>query len=248
MSNKNTKMINRIKKAIAPLTPVLLKDIPRPQTVEEGRANLRRFYGCINGRLEVRLHRKDLNNNEVQFPNGERVKDSWHYYFPEDKVYPEPHEAIVEVMKIGGYVYLSIDPDKVDNLEDLYKITKSGCFNKAHDPSFTMNLIMGGNKPIVEGTPHTISDTFRFMKEVQERLGDKYFADAWLKDPTGYRLYPNDDPALQNSGGFFYYSVEMALGERWRQINNRETRYLHWLLLGPFAPYQFGTASEELAA
>ena len=43
MTTNKTKMINCIKKAIMPLTPVLLKDIPRPQT-GAGQASCRLFF------------------------------------------------------------------------------------------------------------------------------------------------------------------------------------------------------------
>jgi hypothetical protein len=248
MSNKQLKAINRIKKAIAPLSPVLLKDIPRPQTVEEGRANLKRFYGCRDGGLVIYLSNHDLNGNVIEFPDGERVNGEWKYWNSDRSNFLQPHIAITKIVNLGSYFYVLVDPDKMSNLSDLYEITKSGRFNGAHDPSFTMNLIVGRDQPILECVATSTRETFKLLKDCQARLGEKYFADAWLKDPTAYRLYSNYDSALKRYVGFYDYSVQKGFNWRWREINNLETRYLHWLLLGPLAPYRYGDESEELAA
>jgi hypothetical protein len=248
MSNKKTKMINRVKKAIAPLTPVLLKDIPRPQTVEEGRANLRRFYGCIDGNLQVLLSRRDLSGNEIAIPNGERTNGLWCNRFPEDQEYPEPHDAVVEVMKIGPHVYVSVDPDKLECLPDLYSVTNSGCFNGAEDPSFKMNLIIGRDAPILDHTDSGLYQTWELMRECKHKAGYGGDIDSWLNDPTVFRLFSNTDVAIRRYGGFKSYAFEKDFRLRWRQMNNQETRYLHWLLLGPFAPYIFVDSDKELAA
>ena len=248
MTTNKTKMINCIKKAIMPLTPVLLKDIPRPQTVEEGRANLRRFYGCVDGNLQVLLHRENLYGEEIRLPDGERVNGVWYNFSSDDSHYEEPHEAIVDVIKAGSCAYVSVDPDKLEFLTDLYGVTKSGCFNGGHDPSFSMNLIMGGYCPIPESTEEGVYETWRLICECRDNGGRRGDIDTWLSDPTVYHLFSNRDNAVKRYGSFYSYVFEKNFRLRWRQMNNQETRYLHWLLLGPFAPYQYCTLNNEVAA
>ena len=131
MSNKKTKMINRIKKAIAPLTPVLLRDIPRPQTVEEGRANLKRFYGCMDNYLIVLLRNEDRQGNPINLPTGEWINGKWVYWYSNENHFDIPHDAIHRIIRGKNHFLVWVDPNKMSNLYDLYKITKSLYFFSA---------------------------------------------------------------------------------------------------------------------
>jgi hypothetical protein len=239
---------NHIKVSIASLNPLSVANITPPKTIEEGRANLKRFYGCVDGNLVVLLHTHNRSGESLKIIEGKRIDGLW-VATRASKNIPEPHPAINYIKRHERYLFAFVDVDKIENLYDLYEITGSGMFNNgAHDPSFTLNLVQNLDAPLVENKPDHFYDLMEFLRESRERVGGDYLEDAWLNDASGYALFANDDPALKRFGGFYPYSVEEGFSWRWRQMNNSHTRYLHWLLLGPVSPYEYSDSSEDVAA
>lgn len=242
-------MSNHIKEMIAPLTPVRLGKIKQPKTLEEGRLNLKRFYGCVDGCLVVMLKSHNLTGERFTCSGGERVNGHWKHSSCCHRSCSEPHVAIKRLIPLGQRVTLVfIDVEQMNSLDDLYKIKVSEMVDRAHDPSFTMNLIENLEAPLVENDDGYTDDLNTFLKTCYARKGGMNIDNAWLNDEKSYGIFSNDDPALKDIGGFYNFSVVESFDWRWRQMNNRHTRYLHWLLLGPFAPYQYSGAGEDIAA
>jgi len=236
---KNVNSVNKaILKARSELTSMPLKDIIRPTSIEEGRANLKRFYGCVDGDLLVLLDSKDKYGSTIKFNEGSRKNGEWDS-FNENARSPIPHSAINNLIVIGEYAFADVNIDKMQSLSDLYKITESGGLRGREDPSFTMNLILGGENPITEYDNHYTIKSLTLFEEIGGRFNLKYNLADWVKDSSAFDIYDNNDIKVKKAGGFYNYSRNKGFNWRWKQINNLETRYLHWLLLGPFAPYRF---------
>jgi hypothetical protein len=239
---------NHIKTSISSLNPLSVANISRPKSIEEGRANLKRFYGCVDGNLVVLLHNQTRSGESLRIPEGKRVDGLW-VNTGRRKNIPAPHPAISSIKRHESYMFAFVDIEKMESLYDLYQITGSGMFNNgAYDPSFTLNLVQNLDSPLVENRPEYFYDLMEFLRDCWERVGGEHLEDAWLSDASRYALFANEDPALKRFGGFYSYSVEEGFSWRWRQMNNTHTRYLHWLLLGPFAPYHFEDSKVSVAA
>ena len=102
-----------------------------------------------------------------------------------------------------------------------------------------MNLILGGKSPITEYDDNYTYKSFKLYKDIQSRLNLKYWDSDWVEDSSAYDIYDNNDKIVKEYGGFYPYSLEKGFNWRWKQMNNSDSRYLHWLLLGPLAPYQY---------
>ena len=135
----------------------------------------------------------------------------------------------------------------MDNLADLYEITNTGMFRGRHDPSFSINLILGGENPLREDSREMRLKTLDLISSAHKVINYDFSSD-WLECSEIYKIYENDQTALYKYRGFYDYSLQHGFNWRWRQINNSETRYLHWLLLGPFAPYSFPSTEAGKAA
>ena len=252
MSNLDLILMNNRSRAIKTATELFsrltVKDISQPKTIEEARANLRRFYGCVDGNLVVLVHTYNSKKAPVDLRAGRRVNGEWVYKYAKDRKRAPLHSAILKVETEQPYHYVTIDINALQGLDDLYSVTRSGLLYGTPDPSFTMNLVINLKEPVVENSPEFHSRLLEQLRESKERVVGEYSSDAWLQDPTAYCLFANDDPALSSYGGYYLYSCKEGFRWRWRQVNNKHLRYLDWLLLGPFAPYQYGKAKEELAA
>ncbi len=245
---KNIKEVNKaILKARSKLTSIALKDVVRPTSIEQGRKNLKCFYGCENGDLIVLLDATDRAGNPIKFSEGIRINGEWISLYNKDFL-PEPHSAINRLVVIGEYAFADVNVDQMGNLSDLYKITGSGRFHGREDPSFTMNLILGGQNPITQYDGEYRSKSFYHFKDIGERLNLKHRLTDWVEDSGAFDIYDNNDPIAKKCGGFYGYSLQKGFNWRWRQMNNLETRYLDWLLLGPFAPHQFSDSDEVASA
>ena len=109
----DTKTSALIKRAIKPLTPVLLKDIPQPQTVEDARSNLKRYYGTVGDNLIVRVRRNlGSDNRDIDYNNLD--------------------PAITDIGLVDDHYHLKINIDHLTNLGELYKITQG--FARSHLP------------------------------------------------------------------------------------------------------------------
>jgi hypothetical protein len=245
-------MESRINEAIAPLSPVSLNQVCQPKTVEEGRANLKRYYGCIGDELIVLVPTRQRRGvgKKIKRWDGQRQGDKWLPSFNRKTGYNrnEPHKAITSASTSKDYCYVKVDINYLNNLSDLYQITESGMLYGSADPVFTMNLVIGGESPFLEDDDDYLSKLVCFTREYKERYPHLYSDEAWLSDRSAYRLLSNEDTGLTRFRNFHFHMDSKGLGNRWRQMNEYHTRYLHWLLLGPFAPYQYGESTGEVAA
>lgn len=240
---------NRIKDATALLSPILLKDIHQPSTVEEGRANLRKFYGCANGELIVVL-RYSCRRSENRAPRweGSRRNGKWHPSKRQGTDRREPPNAVTSAIHRGTFCEIRLDVDELDNLSEIYAATKSGSLYGASDPFITMNLILGGDDPFLENYDDYAARLIRLLEDGRQTRGGEYNEDVWLNNPSVYSLYSNGDKALKPFTDFYNYMTIKGLNNRWRQLSEQHTRYLHWLLLGPFAPFRYDELARNMAA
>ena len=87
-------------------------------------------------------------------------------------------------------------------------------------------------------------DELRAAKSIQE----KYKNNRQKAQEEIYKLYDNNQPVLQKRMSFTNYMFKKNISVPAYQLNNLDKRYLHWLLLGPLAPYQFKNHTTQKAA
>ena len=217
-----------IKRSLGALTATRLKNIKQPISIEEARNNLRRFYGCHKGNYRVYLEKIDKNGEAVVVAEGRRVDGVWKAA-PWSEITSEPHPAIAFQFARGSNIVTDIDIDQLTSLSDIYKITNTGFGSGQYDPSFFMNIWLF--EVLTEGEDSRVLDAHNEL--------DLYFSDDWLDHEVLYSLYDNNQPVLEKRMGFTNYLLKNRVNVPMYQLNNLDKRYLHWLLLGPLAPYQF---------
>jgi len=237
MTNRN----KLVSKALAPLEETLLKNIKQPTTIEEARTNLRRFYGCHKGNLRIYMDKFDQSGHPVIVADGTRKNGKWEPS-PWTKIMDDPHPAIMFQCALGGSIVTDIDIEQLNRLGDIYQITETGYGSNRHNPSFSMNVwTMPGSNVNPDHSRMTL------LWEAHHRIGYDTWSD-WLECEDLYKIYDNFQPALSKVKDFTAYLLRKGVTVNMYQTNNLDKRYLHWLLLGPFAPYQFKHQDSQKAA
>jgi len=232
-----TKQIKLANNALAPLEATLLKNIKQPTTIHDARINLRRFYQCKDGNLRVYSEKIDKKGNSINVAEGSRENGKWK---PASwsKMKDDPHPAIMSQCALGSDITTDINIEQLNNLRDIYAITNTGFGTQKHDPNFCMNIWM----------PNAPQDDWD-MLQYEAHLKINYdFSSDWLECEEIYKLYDNNQPILQKRMGFTNYMFKKNISVPAYQLNNLDKRYLHWLLLGPLAPYQFKNHTAQQAA
>jgi len=130
----------------------------------------------------------------------------------------------------------------MSRLSDIYAITDTGWGSGKWDPSFSMNVLFKNSL-----ANYSDAHASRLFADAHDRVGYDFDSD-WLKCDDLYNIYDNYQPLLSADKGFSRFLESAKISQMLRQINNCDTRYLHWLLLGPFAPYQFDEQKNRQAA
>jgi hypothetical protein len=237
MKNQN----NLVKYALAKLTPLRLRQIKQPTNLAEARENLLKYYNCVDRTFRVYLSKIDLNGDIVDLAEGRRENGTW-VSFSGSEVQTEPHPAVIFQHSIGDEYVAHIDIDQMVNLRDVYDITGTGFGSIKQDPSFCMNVWMTSYS-----AENRVSETLVQMAHAHQRIGYDYSSD-WLRCEDLYKIFANDDPFFVNHASFTRHMNAIGLPVPMYQLNNLEMRYLHWLLLGPLAPYQFKPKRQLTAA
>ena len=232
-----TKQIKLANNALAPLEATLLKNIKQPTTIHDARINLRRFYECYDGNLRVYSQKSDKKGNSINVAQGSRENGKWKPA-PWSELKNDPHPAIMFQCAFGSDVTTDINIEQLNNLRDIYAITDTGFFSQKHDPNFCMNIWM----------PNSPRKNWSMLRMEAHNEINYDFSSDWLECEEIYKLYDNNQPVLQKRMSFTNYMLKKNISVPAYQLNNLDKRYLHWLLLGPFAPYQFDEQKNRQAA
>jgi hypothetical protein len=232
-----TKQIKLANNALAPLEATLLKNIKQPTTIHDARINLRRFYQCYDGNLRVYSEKSDKNGNPINVAEGSRENGKWKPD-PWSELKNDPHPAIMFQCAILSDITTDINIEQLNNLSDIYAITNSGFGTHKHDPNFCMNIWM----------PNSPRRNWSMLRMEAHNYINHDFSSDWLECEQIYKLYDNNQSVLQKRMSFTNYMLKKNITVPLYQLNNRDKRYLHWLLLGPLAPYQFESQTTQQAA
>ena len=248
MPATNSKISSHIKKAIRPLTPLDLNEISQPRTLEEGRDNLKRFYGCVNDRLVVNVRNRSRSSYEVEERSPDEADDNLKFKRVTMADRARLSSAIDRSLYVDDDHYLFLDVSRLNNLGDLWPLTDTGYRGCAKEVTFALNVILKPSRPFIDCWDHSAIQIGHFLMENVRMAENNDVLAAWLTQEKSFGLYSNDDKHLELAGGFYSLIQSVGLKPCWRRLADLHLRYLHWRLLGPFAPYQFNESGEELAA